>query len=90
MTIAPIAPDWYTTHDTALISLKERDLETLQAIVSGVIFRNEDNNYTVMEVDSKGDKFTVVGCLPSLSPGETVSLAGEWDEHPMYGRQLRR
>ena len=89
MTIASIAPDWYTTHDTALISQKECDLETLQAIVSGVIFRNEDNNYTVMEVDSKGDKFTVVGCLPSLSPGETVMLAGEWDEHPMYGRQLR-
>ena len=64
-------------------------METLQAVVSGVIFRNEDNNYTVMEVESKGEKFTVVGCLPTLSPGEAVSLAGEWDDHPMYGRQLR-
>ncbi len=64
-------------------------METLNSVITDTIFRNEENNYSVVEVRAQGDIVTVVGCLPAFSPGETVCFEGEWDEHPTYGKQFK-
>lgn len=60
---------------------------SLEGLVSEIIFRNDDNGYTVLQLDD-AEESTVVGTLPFLSPGEPVRFFGVWKEHPDYGRQF--
>ena len=66
------------------------DLTLLEGTVDTVVFRNEENGYCVLRV-SMGDEedVTVVGCMPSISPGEGLSVHGTWEHHSTYGRQLK-
>ncbi|MDR0446273.1 MAG: ATP-dependent RecD-like DNA helicase [Oscillospiraceae bacterium] len=64
----------------------------LRGVVASVVFRNQDNGYSVIKLDSEdsgAEAHTVVGCLPDVSPGETVELVGEWTAHHSYGQQFR-
>ncbi len=63
--------------------------QELQGIVSGTVFRNEENGWSVIELRTQGDLITVVGTLPQLAEGETCLFQGQWAEHPQYGRQFR-
>ena len=76
----------------ALLYMKE---VTMSEIVTGyidhVIFRNDDNGYTVMVL--KGvedeDELTCVGSFPVLTQGASVELEGEYIEHHIYGKQFK-
>lgn len=63
--------------------------EELRGVISGTLFRNSENGWSVIEIRSKGDLITVVGTLPDLSAGEHCVFSGNWVEHPQYGRQLQ-
>ncbi len=58
--------------------------------VSAVLFRNEENGYTVLKLEcgEKGE-ITVVGCMPGVAPGEELELEGSWGRHPSYGEQFK-
>lgn len=59
--------------------------------VLGVRFCSEDGKFAVIwvrETDSD-DRFAVVGPVGHLDPGDRAEVAGEWEEHGQYGRQLR-
>ena len=60
-----------------------------KGFVSHIIYRNEENGYSVVEARMGRDKITVVGTLPALVAGEQVLLSGTWVEHPSYGRQWK-
>ncbi|MCL2488083.1 MAG: ATP-dependent RecD-like DNA helicase [Oscillospiraceae bacterium] len=62
---------------------------TLQGVVERVVFRNEDNGWTVLDVESGGEIHKVVGTLPGIGPGEQLSMRGEWLDHPTFGVQFR-
>lgn len=66
------------------------ELSYLEGTVSSVIFRNEENGYTVLRVDG-GDEgeLTVVGCMPGIAPGEGLAVHGTWEQHSTYGTQLK-
>ncbi len=53
-----------------------------------IIFQNESNGFLVGVLDCEEEQVTVVGCLPALKEGETVSVKGKWTDHPIYGRQM--
>ncbi len=61
-------------------------------IVSGsieeIIFRNEQNGYTVMIVDFKGTPVTAVGKMVSTNVGENISMEGEFVNNNKYGYQF--
>jgi exodeoxyribonuclease V alpha subunit len=59
----------------------------LEGLVAEIIFRNEQNGYTVLSLDDENGP-TVVGTFPYLAPGESVRFFGRWTEHPDYGRQF--
>ena len=47
------------------------ELSQVAGTVTAVLFRNEDNGYTVLRLDEgDGCELTVVGCIPGISPGE--------------------
>lgn len=63
-------------------------MKTISGIVEEIIFYNEENGYCVAAIDSKGEYITIVGTMHYLSPGETITLQGEFKEHPVYGQQF--
>lgn len=57
--------------------------------VNHIIFRNEENGYTVMEfLSESGDAITAVGCLPQVCEGEILELSGEVIFHQRRGEQF--
>src|SRR5205807_4787607 len=67
----------------------------LEGSVESIVFRNEDNHYMVARFrpDDSGRLFrdeltTIVGMLPGVHVGELLTIEGEWENDPRYGRQL--
>ncbi|NLF35199.1 MAG: ATP-dependent RecD-like DNA helicase [Clostridiales bacterium] len=62
----------------------------IEGTVTAVVFRNEENGYTVLRLDS-GDEgeVTVVGYLPGVTPGEGLTVSGQWGRHSAYGTQFK-
>ena len=66
-----------------------RLLETISGVVDSVVYRNENNEYTVFELaDDSGSLITAVGIIPSLCEGECVVLQGQWAYHKEFGKQF--
>ena len=63
--------------------------ETIKGIIENVVYRNENNDYTVIEiVDDKNDLITAVGIIPMAFEGENVVLNGHWSYHKEFGKQF--
>jgi exodeoxyribonuclease V alpha subunit len=65
-------------------------MSTLQGTVKDITFQNEDNGFTVLKLqtDTNGNFFICVGTMPSIAPGETIRVQGEWESHKKFGRQF--
>lgn len=63
--------------------------ETISGTVENVIYKNESNGYTVCDINCKGYPVTVVGILPFLNEGETVTVTGQWTYHSSFGKQFK-
>lgn len=68
--------------------MKENQAQ-LSGVVERVVFRNEGNGWTVLELENEQELHKVVGTLPAIHAGEELQLVGEWVEHPKFGRQFR-
>ena len=69
---------------------QETELIELAGSVQSVIYKNEENGYTVLRlVDSNGELVTVVGCFPYASAGESMIVSGSWTTHNVHGRQFK-
>lgn len=62
--------------------------ETIEGYVEHIIFRNQENGYTVVSLVSDGEEITCVGTFRFLNEGETIRAKGEFTRHPSYGRQF--
>lgn len=63
--------------------------ETLSGTVEHIVFCNEENGWTVLELDTGTQVETVVGVFPQVQAGERLHLQGGWTEHPSFGRQFK-
>jgi len=62
----------------------------ISGIVEAVIYTNEENGYTVCDIEStEHGLFTATGYLPYVSEGESLLLTGCWVTHPDYGEQFK-
>ena len=69
---------------------QENELIELIGTVDSIIYKNEENGYTVLRlVDENGELVTVVGCFPYASAGESMILSGAWTTHSVHGRQFK-
>lgn len=70
--------------------MEEKKLEKVEGTVASVIYRNEENGYTVLRLDEdNGDACVVVGCIPMAAPGESMTAWGSWMRHPSHGEQFK-
>ena len=44
----------------------------LEGIAGAVLFRNEENGYTVLRLRCGEEEITAVGCMPGVAPGEAL------------------
>ncbi|MDD7218769.1 MAG: ATP-dependent RecD-like DNA helicase [Clostridia bacterium] len=65
--------------------------ETVTGYIDHIIFRNEDNGYTVMVLKNakKEQEITCVGNFPVISQGITIEASGTYIHHPVYGKQFQ-
>lgn len=62
---------------------------TVTGTVAGIIYRNEENGYTVLSLDTTdGDDIVCVGSFATLSVGAVLCVTGEVSVHSKYGEQL--
>ncbi len=62
--------------------------EILEGEIYEIIYQNDDNGYTVCEVEINKSLVTACGHMPFVAPGEQVRLTGKWVNHPDYGEQF--
>ncbi|MBQ8908136.1 MAG: ATP-dependent RecD-like DNA helicase [Clostridia bacterium] len=66
-----------------------REVLSLQGTVEDIVYRNEENDYTVLEIITKqGELQTAVGMMAEVAEGEDVILYGRWTKHTEYGVQF--
>ena len=69
---------------------QEIELIELAGTVDSVIYKNEENGYTVLRLrDENGELVTVVGTFPYASAGESMIVSGSWKTHSVHGRQFQ-
>ena len=68
---------------------KEKALQTVTGYVDHIVFRNEENGYTVFHLDNDDGEVTCVGNFNFISEGEMMELEGEYVNHNVYGSQFR-
>ncbi len=62
--------------------------EILEGYIARIIFRNDENGYTVLSLHAEEEELTCVGTFPFISEGEFVQLTGDYTDHPVYGQQF--
>ena len=64
-------------------------METVSGYVEHIIFQNNENGYTVMNLMAEGSEIICVGMGKGLTQGENITVQGEYVDHPVYGTQLK-
>ena len=64
-------------------------MAVVEGCVEKIVFRNEDNGYTVLTLVEDGEEITCVGTFQYIGEGESVEAEGDYIAHPTYGEQFR-
>ncbi len=63
-------------------------MEEKTGTITEIIYRNDENGYTVAVMETETEYFTVVGVLPRCVKGSMFRLNGRFKEHRVYGEQF--
>ncbi|MBO3446175.1 ATP-dependent RecD-like DNA helicase [Clostridium sp. CCUG 7971] len=63
-------------------------MERLEGMISDIVFKNDDNGYTIAHLANSNSEVVIVGCMPTLSVGESIEVEGKWINHKTYGTQF--
>lgn len=65
-------------------------MDNLTGVVDQIVFTNQETGFTVAQVldSSKSKKICIIGVLPDIQAGETVTCLGEWRHHQDHGKQF--
>lgn len=63
-------------------------MNTFEGNVAEIIFRNDDNGYTVGVLETTEEEITFVGTFIALDLGERIIIKGTPKLHPLYGQQI--
>ncbi|HOS69141.1 MAG TPA: ATP-dependent RecD-like DNA helicase [Bacillota bacterium] len=64
-------------------------MDEIQGTICEIIFRNEYNGYTVLDLECDSELHTLIGYFSFLNLGETIKAYGSWVQHPSYGNQFK-
>lgn len=60
----------------------------IEGIVTNIIYRNEDNGYNIIVVETSDSDITCVGTMPFFDEGDNVEVTGDLVYHDKYGEQI--
>ena len=63
-------------------------MSTVLGYIEKIIYRNENNGYTVLSVEYDDDEYVLVGTFNYIAEGEFIKANGNMKLHPSYGEQL--
>lgn len=63
--------------------------ELVTGYIDHIIYRNEENGYTVLALQTEDEELTCVGTFQYISQGETIEARGKYTEHHTYGKQFQ-
>ncbi len=63
-------------------------MEEIKGYVEHIVYRNEDNGYTVFNLNNEDGEVTCVGSFLYIEEGELLKLTGEYVNHAVYGLQF--
>lgn len=64
-------------------------MEKIKGFIEHIIYRNQDNGYTVLNLIADGEEITCVGFFKTMDQGETIEAEGSYATHPIYGKQFK-
>ena len=64
-------------------------MEQITGYVDHIIYRKQENGYTVFVLVSEGDEITCVGNLGQIDQGDYLQIEGEEVSHAIYGSQIK-
>lgn len=64
-------------------------METVTGYVDHIVFRNQENGYTVFNLDTEDGEVTCVGSFNYINEGELLEVEGDYVNHNVYGTQLK-
>ncbi len=68
----------------------EKELLSIEGVIEKIIYQNEENGYTVCELSTPSDElYVLVGSMPYLCEGESITALGDWIMHPSFGKQFK-
>lgn len=64
--------------------------EYFSGIVENIVYSNEENGYAILDfaIDTN-EIVTVVGTLPYVCEGDSLTIYGKWVNNPKYGAQFK-
>ncbi len=66
----------------------KKTLYEVKGSVDRIVFRNDQNGYSVIEISVDNEVLTAVGIMPYISVSENVRLLGNFKSHPTFGDQF--
>ena len=69
--------------------MENKELLEMEGSVENIVYHNDSNQYTVLEINSGEELVTVVGTFPYISVGEKLHLYGTWTSHATFGQQFK-
>lgn len=64
-------------------------MDSIKGYVEHIVFRNDENGYTVLNLKNEEGEVTCVGSFHYIEEGELLSLTGEYTTHRLYGVQFK-
>lgn len=68
--------------------MNKNEMYEICGAVERIVYRNEENEYTVLEIGCEEESITAVGTMPLVYEGEELKLIGTFTSHNVYGEQF--
>lgn len=64
-------------------------MSIVKGFIDHIIYRNENNGYTVLSLSCEKEDITAVGFFRTFDEGECIEAEGEFIAHQVYGEQFK-
>ncbi len=64
-------------------------MNSIKGYVEHIVYRNEENGYTVFNLNNEDGEVTCIGSFHYIEEGELLKLTGEYTTHKLYGMQFK-